>query len=172
MRILVLSDSHGNVENMARCVELTQPNAILHLGDCQRDAEALHRLYPAIPLQGVPGNCDWGAVDGPEVLTEYGGVRILLMHGHTRNVKASTLSAIYAAREMGAQILLFGHTHRPLVDYDGSVGDESRHHWPRQSLHLRHHYHLGRQGGLLHLSNIREVAKCPAYSSRRCFCFC
>ena len=53
MRILVLSDSHGNVENMARCVELTQPNAILHLGDCQRDAEALHRLYPAIPLQGV-----------------------------------------------------------------------------------------------------------------------
>ena len=32
MRILVLSDSHGNVENMARCVELTQPNAILHLG--------------------------------------------------------------------------------------------------------------------------------------------
>ena len=94
MRILVLSDSHGNVENMARCVELTQPNAILHLGDCQRDAEALHRLYPAIPLQGVPGNCDWGAVDSPEVLTEYGGVRILLMHGHTRSVKASTLSAI------------------------------------------------------------------------------
>ena len=113
MRILVLSDSHGNVENMARCVELTQPNAILHLGDCQRDAEALHRLYPAIPLQGVPGNCDWGAVDSPEVLTEYGGVRILLMHGHTRSVKASTLSAIYAAKEMGAQILLFGHTHRP-----------------------------------------------------------
>ena len=121
MRILVLSDSHGNVENMARCVELTQPNAILHLGDCQRDAEALHRLYPAIPLQGVPGNCDWGAVDSPEVLTEYGGVRILLMHGHTRSVKASTLSAIYAAKEMGAQILLFGHTHRPLVDYDGSL---------------------------------------------------
>ncbi len=121
MRILVLSDSHGNVENMARCVELVQPNAILHLGDCQRDAEALHRAYPAIPMQTVPGNCDWGALDEPEVLTEYGGVRILMMHGHTMGVKANTLSAIYAAREMDAQILLFGHTHRPLVDYDGSL---------------------------------------------------
>lgn len=121
MRILVLSDSHGNVENMARCVELTEPDVILHLGDCQRDAEALHRQFPFLPMQSVPGNCDWGAVDAPEVLTEYGGVRILMMHGHTRNVKVSTLSAVYAAREMGAQILLFGHTHRPLVDYDGSL---------------------------------------------------
>lgn len=121
MRILVLSDSHGNVENMARCVELTEPDVILHLGDCQRDAETLHRQFPSLPMQSVPGNCDWGAVDAPEVLTEYGGVRILMMHGHTRNVKASTLSAVYAAREMGAQVLLFGHTHRPLVDYDGSL---------------------------------------------------
>ena len=121
MRILVLSDSHGNVENMARCVELTEPDVILHLGDCRRDAEALHRQFPSLPMQSVPGNCDWGAVDAPEVLTEYGGVRILMMHGHTRNVKANTLSAVYAAREMGAQVLLFGHTHRPLVDYDGSL---------------------------------------------------
>ena len=120
MRILVLSDSHGNVENMVRCVELTDPNVILHLGDCRRDAEALQRRFPSVPMQSVPGNCDWGSVDAPEVLTEYGGVRILMMHGHTRNMKASTLSAVYAAREMGAQILLFGHTHRPLVDYDGS----------------------------------------------------
>ena len=31
------------------------------------------------------------------------------------------MSAIYAAKEMDAQILLFGHTHRPLVDYDGTL---------------------------------------------------
>ena len=121
MRILVLSDSHGNVEHMAQCVESAVPNTILHLGDCQRDAEALHRQFPSVPMQTVPGNCDWGAVDAPEVLTEYGGVRILMMHGHTRNVKASPMSAIFAAREMGAQILLYGHTHRPLVDYDGTL---------------------------------------------------
>ena len=121
MRILVLSDSHGNVENMIRCVDLAEPGAILHLGDCRHDAEALHRHYPGIPMQCVPGNCDWGAVDAPEVLTEYGGVRILMMHGHTRHVKAGAMSAVFAAREMGAQILLYGHTHQPLVDFDGTL---------------------------------------------------
>ena len=121
MRILVLSDSHGCVEPMERCVERVQPQVILHLGDCVRDAQRLEERYPQIPLLGVPGNCDYGGLDQPERLTELGGVRILMMHGHTRNVKASTMSAIYAAKEMGAQILLFGHTHRPLVDYDGTL---------------------------------------------------
>ena len=83
MRILVLSDSHGCVDPMQQCVELVQPQAILHLGDCARDADRLGRLYPRIPLLGVPGNCDYGSADQPERLTELGGVRILMMHGHT-----------------------------------------------------------------------------------------
>ena len=31
MRILVLSDSHGNVDNMARAVELTAPDRVLQV---------------------------------------------------------------------------------------------------------------------------------------------
>lgn len=61
MRILVLSDSHGNVDNMARAVELTAPDRVLHLGDCQRDLTALRARFPALPMEGVPGNCDWAA---------------------------------------------------------------------------------------------------------------
>ena len=45
MKLLVVSDSHGNMENMVRAVELVQPRMILHLGDCWRDGEALHRLF-------------------------------------------------------------------------------------------------------------------------------
>ena len=112
MRILVLSDSHGCVEPMERCVERVQPQVILHLGDCVRDAQRLEERYPDIPLLGVPGNCDYGGLDQPERLTELGGVRILMMHGHTRRVKSGPMAAIYAARECGADILLFGHTHR------------------------------------------------------------
>lgn len=121
MRILVLSDSHGCVDNLRRCVELAQPQHILHLGDCVRDAEALARDYPAIPLEGVPGNCDWGDMSQPERLLELGGHRILMMHGHTRGVKYSLLNATLAARECGAEVLLFGHTHVPLVDFDGTL---------------------------------------------------
>ena len=52
---------------------------------------------------------------------ELGGVRILMMHGHTRHVKSGPMAAMYAARECGADILLFGHTHQPLVDRSGDL---------------------------------------------------
>ena len=59
MDILVLSDSHGAVAPMARAVELARPDLILHLGDCWRDGERLHSRFPDIPLEQVPGNCDF-----------------------------------------------------------------------------------------------------------------
>lgn len=121
MRVLVVSDSHGRVDRLLQAVAQTQPHYVLHLGDCQRDLEALRREFPTLPMEGVPGNCDWGSLDTPERLIELGGVRLFLLHGHTRNVKSSPMSAMYAAREWGAQVLLFGHTHRPLVDNDGTL---------------------------------------------------
>ena len=60
-----------------------------------------------------------GTIICTERLTELGGVRILMMHGHTRHVKSGPMAAMYAARECGADILLFGHTHQPLVDRSG-----------------------------------------------------
>ena len=113
MKILVVSDSHGKVDNLIRAVELTHPDYVLHLGDCQRDLEKLRQTFPMLPMEGVPGNCDYGSCDQPERLIELGGVRILMLHGHTRGV--------WAARECGAQVLLFGHTHRPMVDNDGAL---------------------------------------------------
>ena len=58
---------------------------------------------------------------------------MLIAHGHTMHVKYGLLSAQYRAQEMGADILLFGHTHVPLVENDGklillnpgSIGDRS-----------------------------------------------
>lgn len=121
MRILVLSDSHGAVDNMVRCAELAEPDYILHLGDCVRDAELLRRQLPHIPMDNVPGNCDWGDPDPPERLIELSGHRILMMHGHTRRVKYGDMAARYAALESSAEVLLYGHTHTPLVDFDGTL---------------------------------------------------
>ena len=33
MKVLVLSDSHGNLTNMVRAVEAESPHMIVHLGD-------------------------------------------------------------------------------------------------------------------------------------------
>ena len=120
-KVAVVSDSHGRPEYLRRVVETEHPQAFLFLGDGLFDAEVLARDYPMLPLYTVPGNCDWGSVDEPEKLIELAGVRILMMHGHTRQVKYSPMNAYYAAREMGAQVVMFGHTHIPLVDYDGQL---------------------------------------------------
>ena len=134
MKILVFSDSHGNEDNMVRAVERERPStldAIVHLGDGWRDAEALHRLYPRIPLEQVPGNCDLGRFEERERVVFFGDCRVLLCHGHTLGVKSSLLRASYEARERGAQALLYGHTHIPHIDYHdglwlvnpGSIGE-------------------------------------------------
>lgn len=134
MKYLILSDSHGNVDNMARAVEQAQPDGIIHLGDCWRDAEALHRLYPAIAMEQVPGNCDLGRYEEAERVLILEDTRVLIAHGHTMNVKYGLLRAQYRAQEQNAAILLFGHTHVPLVDAScrpmllnpGAIGDARR----------------------------------------------
>ena len=133
MKILVLSDSHGNIDNMVRAVEKEQPRMILHLGDCWADAEKLRRRFPDIPMEQVPGNCDYRSFEQAERLVFVEDKRIFLCHGHTLGVKQSLLRAGYKAEEEKLDLLLFGHTHQPLVDMrgrtlfinPGSIGDTS-----------------------------------------------
>lgn len=134
MKILVLSDSHGNIVNMIRAVERESPGMIFHLGDCWRDGERLHGRFPRIPFEQVPGNCDFRSQEEAERLAVVEGMRILLCHGHTYGVKQSLIAPGYAAEEQDLDVFLFGHTHRPLVDKrgktlflnPGSIGDFSR----------------------------------------------
>ena len=134
MDILVLSDSHGAVAPMVRAVELAIPDLILHLVDCWRDGERLRDRFPDIPLEQVPGNCDFLSDAPTEQLLVLGGKRILMCHGHTYRVKTSLLLAGFAAEEQQLDLFLFGHTHRPLVDRrgrtlflnPGSIGDAVR----------------------------------------------
>ena len=117
MKILVLSDSHGAVSPMEQAVEQTSPDLILHLGDCWRDGERLHDRFPSIPLEQVPGNCDFRPTEPAERLLELRGKRILLCHGHTYGVKQSLVTAGFAAEEQQLDLFLFGHTHRPYCDW-------------------------------------------------------
>lgn len=131
MKLLVLSDSHGNVDNMIQAVARTVPDMILHLGDGEHDARQMHEQFPAIPMEQVAGNCDWCSVLPPQKLICAADKRILMCHGHTLHVKESLLTALYAAQEQHADIFLFGHTHRIFSETrngvamlnPGSIGD-------------------------------------------------
>ena len=121
MRILVFSDSHGRVGPMQDMVELYAPDAVFHLGDVVRDGEKLAKLYPKLPLYRVAGNCDWNNPGLPlEDVVRLEGKTIFYMHGHTQSVKSGIGLAVRAAQSIQADVLLFGHTHRPLrEDYEG-----------------------------------------------------
>ena len=99
MKILVFSDSHGNLDNMIRAVAQEAPDQIFHLGDGWRDAQRLHARFPQLPFCHVPGNCDLQPGTPAERLLEIQGKRILLCHGHTYGVKRSLTTAGFAAQE-------------------------------------------------------------------------
>ena len=130
LKILVMSDSHGNKENMLNAVDLESPGMILHLGDNDRDCNDIELAYPDIPLRSVRGNCDRisAELDMDEFMIE--NKRIFMTHGHLFSVKAGKARIIDAAVNRGIDILLFGHTHLPhysiinnlVVVNPGSIG--------------------------------------------------
>ena len=114
MKILVLSDSHSSLGTMRRGIEKLKPNQVIHLGDTMDDARALAQEYPQLRFHMVPGNCDrrWSGQPQPDILCyNVGGVLLYMTHGHRHGVKSGTEYLLAAAREKGAQAVLFGHTH-------------------------------------------------------------
>lgn len=113
MKIAVFSDTHGSVARMLRAARELRPDAVVHLGDYERDADCLEREYPEIPLFRVCGNCDMAPRSPQELVAEFGPVRALLCHGHRYAVDWGRLdSMVYAAQEKGCKLVLYGHTHR------------------------------------------------------------
>ena len=73
-----------------------------------------HNNLVSIAICMVPGNCDgWTSAETVKQIT-LGGKSILLSHGHLWGVKSGYDRAIAQARAVGADILLFGHTHQAL----------------------------------------------------------
>lgn len=120
MNILVFADSHGDVDAMADAVGRWKPDQVLHLGDHFSDMVKLHLRFPEVPMQGVRGNCD--APGSPESLRlTLGGTRLMLVHGHRQGVKEDLERLYFTALEAGADLVLFGHTHRSLHEREGKV---------------------------------------------------
>ncbi|MGI6754262.1 MAG: YfcE family phosphodiesterase [Eubacteriales bacterium] len=119
MRILVLSDTHGRPDRIraALCRRTPPPDILLFLGDGLAD---LSRCDTAdVPVLSVRGNCDvFSFFDAPEErFVSLGGAGIMMMHGHVYRVKSGTGPAVRHAAEAGADILLFGHTHKKYEEF-------------------------------------------------------
>ena len=118
MRVLVVSDVHGRLGRLCEAIE-QQPTArdVIFLGDGIRQAEEAQERYPDRTFYLVPGNCDFGADAIPIRQETFGGKRFYFTHGHLHDVKYTLYRLDLAAREAGADIVLFGHTHTAYEEY-------------------------------------------------------
>ena len=117
MRIGVISDSHGDKNAVEKAVkQMAGVDAIFHLGDYAKDGELIKKLHPG-QLYVVSGNCDFFTdADTPsELLLEMEGKRVFVTHGHKYGVKDGLNKLYYKGQELGADIVLFGHTHSSQV---------------------------------------------------------
>ena len=122
MRILVISDTHGDFHSMKRALDM-QPEAevIIHCGDGAEQIQYLKDTMQDKTVIGVRGNCDWSSTLPPVECVEIAGKTIFVTHGHLYSVKFGLTQLEYAAREQKADIALFGHTHMPFTDYEDGV---------------------------------------------------
>jgi hypothetical protein len=106
MKIIVMSDSHGDLESVKTVSELSA-DGIFHCGDSELSfGDSL-----LANMHRVQGNCDFDTNFPSSIVVEIDGTIILAVHGHEHDVKQSAHPLLYAAQECEADIVLFGHSH-------------------------------------------------------------
>lgn len=117
-RILVFSDTHGDIDNAIKVFDaIIGVTAVIHLGDCVRDAQRLENYIYPVPIYFVAGNNDFCSPYPYEQIIEISDKRLFLCHGHSHRM--DDLKEI--ALENDIQIVLFGHTHIPHYEKENGV---------------------------------------------------
>lgn len=123
MRILVFSDSHGDISLCSTLIGKIGADVIVHAGDHARDAEKLIKQFPDADIRYVCGNCDF--INAPHELSfNLKNKKFFLAHGHRYNVKNDIEYRAFHCRalEIEADLAIFGHTHLPYnCDYGNII---------------------------------------------------
>lgn len=108
MKLVIMSDTHGDEEIIER-VKSYHPDAdkMIHCGD----SELPHSHSAMQGMERVKGNCDGDSNYLEEILFQVNGECVYVTHGHLYDVKSSPMKLVYRAKELGATIVCFGHSH-------------------------------------------------------------
>ena len=120
MKVLVVSDTHKKNDNYFKLIERHKPDLVIHCGDAEGSEYALTESA-GCPVQIVLGNNDFFSYLPREVELTLEGFKIWVTHGHNYYVSMGNEMLKREALARGVNIVLYGHTHRPVVDKEGSV---------------------------------------------------
>ncbi len=108
MKLLITGDIHGRSDMLEKVLKQVDDYDLhLNTGDLGLDVKTIE----ASKMIAVKGNNDYYQDLPTERLIEHQGLKILLTHGHLQNVKYGLTELIEMAKEMNADICIFGHTH-------------------------------------------------------------
>ena len=115
MKILIVSDTHRRNENYIKVLERVAPvDMVIHCGDIE-GSEYLIAGSAGCPVQMVVGNNDFFSDLPREKEFMIGKYKVWLTHGHNYFVSKNE------ARARGVDIVMYGHTHKPVVDREGDL---------------------------------------------------
>lgn len=121
MRILIVSDTHRHNENYFKVVDKTGPyDMVIHCGDAEGSEYAISE-GSGCETKIVLGNNDFFSKLPREIETQIGKYKVLITHGHTYYVSMNTELIKQDAMQRGFDIVIFGHTHRPLIDRSENI---------------------------------------------------
>ncbi|MBU2550577.1 MAG: YfcE family phosphodiesterase [Proteobacteria bacterium] len=130
-RLAVFSDTHGNRRVMPDVLGRLGPfDGLIHLGDGVADGREAARVLK-LEFIGVSGNEDYGGRCPETRVLTIAGWTCLLMHGHQTEINPYQPPEVFDGylaemsawtRAEGAGVLLFGHTHRAMLEkMDGII---------------------------------------------------
>lgn len=121
MKVLIVSDTHRHNENFVKAVERTAPiDLVVHCGDIE-GSELFISQAAGCPVQMVAGNNDFFSELPGELTFKIGALQVWVTHGHHYYVSMGTEFIIEEARARGVDVVMYGHTHRPSIEYRAGI---------------------------------------------------
>lgn len=120
MKVLIVSDTHKQNDNYFRVLKKEKPDLVIHCGDAEGSEYAITQAADC-PVEIVLGNNDFFSELPRELMLDLGPYKVWVVHGHNYYVSMGNELLKREAAARGADIVLYGHTHRPVVDRDREV---------------------------------------------------
>jgi len=121
MKVLIVSDTHGRDHYLLKTLERVCPiDLMIHLGDFEGGEEYIKSISPC-PAELIAGNNDFFNGLPKEKIIHIGKYTVMLTHGHRYGVNSNTSTIRDVALKNKADIVMFGHTHLPMIDLSGNV---------------------------------------------------
>ncbi len=121
MRVLIVSDTHGRHGGLDRALqEAGNIDMLIHLGDVE-GGETYIDAVADCEKHIIRGNNDFFSELPREEEFYIGSHKVFITHGHAYYVSLDPEYIREEGKARGAEIVMFGHTHRPFFEDDNGI---------------------------------------------------